>query len=39
MTVDVQQSNGTGARPAVQSALDVMLTEAATEPSGVARFA
>jgi polyhydroxyalkanoate synthase len=38
MTVDVQERNGTGARPAVRSALDVMLTEAATEPSGVGRF-
>jgi polyhydroxyalkanoate synthase len=30
--------NASGARSAVRSALDVMLTDAATEPSGVGRF-
>ena len=40
MTVDAdtRHRNGTGVRPAARSALDVMLTEAETEPSGVGRF-
>jgi polyhydroxyalkanoate synthase len=38
MTAETRQRNGIGARAAARSALDVMLTDAATEQSGAGRF-